>query len=273
MHSLDDHAQRVHHIHRGEIVTLRLPAPHQRLTRTKLAWGDACSLMTPAFWAAQSWMWELEEPEHYRLGRTIEEELMACLLGGHGIPAEVGLAAYERLRHVWRESPEHLTDETAVTRLLSEPLTVGKRAVRYRFAAQKARYLALALIALPRIDLDQDDRALRDALCSLKADSPKTASWIVRNWRGSDEVAILDIHLLRAGRQLGLFTPELSVERHYLAIESAFVDFARDIGAKASILDSVIWMAFRSANRVTRQAAARPAPVEPRQDQFHFALH
>ena len=38
------------------------------------------------------------KPPGYRLGRTLAEEFAACLLGGHGIPAPVGIAAYERLR-------------------------------------------------------------------------------------------------------------------------------------------------------------------------------
>jgi len=209
-------------------------------------------MMTPAFWAAQSWMWEMDEPDHYRLGRSLEEELMACMLGGHGIPAEVGLAAYDRLRRTWRSAPGRLESASEVEELLTRPLDVNGRQVRYRFAAQKARYLSQALAQLPAIDVEQGDRDFRDALCSLKGIGPKTASWIVRNWRGSDDVAILDVHLLRAGRELGLFSSELNVERHYRIIEDAFVNFARDIGAKASILDSVIWMAFRSASKAKR---------------------
>lgn len=254
-------------------MTLRLPAASHRLARTRLEWGDACSLMTPAFWAVQSWMWQLEEPEHYRLGRTLEEEVMACLLGGHGIPAEVGLAAYRRLREVWKRSPERLEDADEVGHLLAEPLEVGGRAVRYRFVAQKAQYVSQALRQLPEIDLDQGDRDLRDSLCTLKGVGPKTASWIVRNWRGSDEVAILDIHLLRACRELGLLGAELAVERHYYEIEAAFVDFALDIGAKASILDSVIWMAFRSANRIARSAPPHGPAAKPSQGQLCLALH
>jgi hypothetical protein len=69
-----------------------------------LVWGFAEEIGSPAYWAAQAWMWEVEAPAHYKLGRSLEEELMACLLGGYGIPAEVGLAAYERLRAVNAES-------------------------------------------------------------------------------------------------------------------------------------------------------------------------
>lgn len=254
-------------------MTLHIPAPDARLNRTGLEWGDACCLMTPAFWSVQSWMWELEEPEHYRLGRTLEEELMACLLGGHGIPAEVGMAAYHRVRNRWCDDPGCLLDDERLEVLLAEPLTVAGRSIRYRFAKQKAGYLSQALRELPRIDVEVGDQPLRDALCTLKGVGPKTASWIVRNWRGSDDVAILDVHLLRVGSELGLFKPELSVERHYREIEKAFVDFAKDIGAKTSILDSVMWMSLRSANRIKRSTEKRRSPAKEKQEELELTFN
>ena len=87
-----------------------LPSADQRLDINGLVWGFAEEIGSPAYWAAQAWMWEVEAPAHYKLGRSLEEELIACLLGGYGIPAEVGLAAYERLRAVNVESPCRLLD-------------------------------------------------------------------------------------------------------------------------------------------------------------------
>ena len=49
---------------------------------------------------------------------------------------------------------------------------------------------------------------------------PKTASWIVRNWMNSDAVAILDIHIVRAGMLMNLYCQGGRVERHYLEIEA-----------------------------------------------------
>ncbi len=269
MHDKTHLCQSIHHLHDGEFVTITLPSPDQRLERTGLKWGDACILMTPAYWSSQSWIWEKEAPEHYRLGRTLTEELIACLLGGYGIPAEIGLAAYERLRRVGSDDPEVLKDAEKVEKLLTEPLCVRDRAVRYRFANQKSRYLALAMQQLPAIDDQADDIELRDNLCSLKGIGPKTASWIVRNWRGSDEVAILDIHILRTGRTLGLFGEDLSVEKHYSEIERLFLDFAKDIKAKASILDSVIWMTTRPNHGVR---SSKSAPKIPKFPQLELAL-
>lgn len=257
MHFIEQSQQSVHHLHGDKIVTLALPAANERLRRTNLEWGDACVMMSPAFWAAQSWMWEMEEPDHFRLGKSLAEELIACLLGGYGIPAEVGLAAYERIRQVWADAPEALYEIEAVEKLLTQPLVVGGRNVRYRFAKQKAEYLSHALRALPSIDEMATDLDLRDALCGLKGLGPKTASWIVRNWRASDQVAILDVHILRAGRLLGLFDDVLTVEKNYREIEDLFIAFSQDIGAKASILDSVMWMTTRPTRTINLKSQVK----------------
>ena len=226
-------------------ISRELPPAHQALAMDGLLWGLAEEICSPAYWAAQAWMWEVEAPDHYKLGRSLDEELIACLLGGYGIPAEVGLAAYERLRIVNAEEPAALRNEEVVLALLEEPLAVQGRSVRYRFAKQNAGYLARSMRQLLQVDQEASDRDLRDALTALPGIGPKTASWIVRNWRDSDCVSILDIHILRAGRILQIFPESWSVERHYLQLEGAFLRFADAISVKASILDSVMWMNMR----------------------------
>lgn len=226
----------------GNLAELALPAPACRLPDHELRWGRAEEIGSPAYWAAQTWMWEIEEPEHFKLGRSLREETLACLLGGYGIPAETGLAAYARLRAA---PPDDLHSQSTVCTLLSRPLNVGGRSVRYRFARQKSRYVAEAMRGLANIDVTAPDVDLRNALMALPGIGPKTASWIVRNWRGSDDVSILDIHIIRAGRSLGIFAPHWRVERHYEVMERAYLMFAKAIGARPSILDSVIWMTMR----------------------------
>lgn len=236
-----------------------LPSADQHLDINGLVWGFAEEIGSPAYWAAQAWMWEVEAPAHYKLGRSLEEELIACLLGGYGIPAEVGLAAYERLRVVNAEDPCRLLNEESVLELLADPLELNGKFVRYRFARQKSTYLAGSMRALRYLDQDAPDRVLRDALTTLPGIGPKTASWIVRNWRDSDRVSILDIHILRAGRMLQIFPEEKSVNRHYLELEEAFLDFAEAISVRASILDSVIWMNMRQIPAAILRRLADPS--------------
>lgn len=257
MHSYYHATQHVTALVDGALMTLDLPAAETNVAGMELPWGDACVPMTPAYWAAQTWMWNLDEPDHFRLGRTLSEELLACMLGGHGIPAEVGLAAYRRLRHIMHSCPEDMHDQARVHALLAEPLNVGGRHIKYRFAAQKAKYISAAFSCLPSLNENADDLDLRDSLMGLKGVGPKTASWVLRNLRGSDEVAILDIHILRAGAALKIFQRNHRVERHYRQMEEAYIKFAGAISAKASVLDSVIWMTMRQLPEVRPERAAR----------------
>lgn len=274
MHAKVSATQRVNALDRsGGIANLELPSPRATLPGLTLRWGEAHVPTTPAYWAAQTWMWTLAEPDHYRLGRDLEEELLACLLGGHGIPAEIGLAAYHRLRRAFRSQPETARDADALFELLSEPLKVSGRLVRYRFARQKADYVAAAFTKLPEIDANGGDRELRDALTSLRGVGPKTASWVIRNTRDSDEVAILDIHILKAGALLGLFDPGHRVERHYRAMEEAWLRFASAISVRASMLDSVVWMTMRQLPQTTvaaKTGAPRRTAPPTRQEQLAF---
>lgn len=254
-----------------------LPPADQALPLNGLLWGMAEEICSPAYWAAQAWMWEVEAPDHYKLGRSLEEELIACLLGGYGIPAEVGLAAYERLRVVNADDPGALHNEEVVLALLVQPLNVKGRSVRYRFAKQKARYLAGSMRQLLYVDQEASDRDLRDALTTLPGIGLKTASWIVRNWRDSDRVSILDIHILRAGRILQIFPESWSVERHYRELEGAFLRFADAISVKASVLDSVMWMNMRQLPAAIVRKLIDPGSLisEPRRrapHQFELSL-
>ena len=213
-------------------------------------WGAVEAFPTPAYWAYQVLARRVENRSvRYRLGNSLREELGACLLGGHGIPAPVGVAAFEHLRT--RGAFDKTAPEASTLQVwLSEPLAVADRWVRYRFARQKARYLAQALQQLDEINpADSSGRALRDSLLALPGVGYKTASWIARNWLDADDVAILDIHILRAGVVGGFLDPELTVERHYQALEEQFLSFSEGLGVRASELDAVIWLEMASAPR------------------------
>lgn len=229
----------------ADTLSLSLPSADARIGIGRLKWGRAEELGTPAYWCSQVWMWGLEQPDHYRLGKTLEEEVLACLLGGYGIPAEVGLAAYKRLRKAAAENRDALCDPVRTVDLLSAPLDVGTRKVRYRFARQKGKYVAAALAGLRSIDHAAPDIDLRDALTDLPGIGLKTASWVVRNWRRSDMVAILDVHIVRAARMLQLFPQAWKVERNYREMEKVYLDFSCAISAQPSLLDSVMWMTMR----------------------------
>lgn len=227
-------------------VQVQLPHP-QHEVMDGVVWGALDAFPTPAYWHYQVVARRLAgQPAAYRLGRSLAEEVGACLLGGHGIPATVGLAAYEHLRGKGAFAGL-LHSQEQLEAWLREPLTVNARQVNYRFAAQKAKYLATALPMLHRAPAFTEGKALRDWLLQLSGIGPKTASWIARNWLDADDVAILDIHIMRLGQVVGLFPRHYTVERHYFELEDLFLKFSGALGVRASELDAVMWHEMASS--------------------------
>jgi thermostable 8-oxoguanine DNA glycosylase len=224
------------------IINVELPAAEAEVI-PGVPWGAVEAFPTPAYWAYQVMARRIEARSiRYKLGKTLREEVGACLLGGHGIPASIGLLAYQHLKAKGAFEAEP-PDEEALFQWLSEPMPLRDRLVRYRFASQKARYLAAAMRKLAQeAPPEESGRDLRDWLTTIPGIGFKTASWVARNWLDADDVAILDIHILRAGVLAGFLDAELRVERDYLTLEAQFLEFSHGLGVRASELDAVIWL-------------------------------
>ena len=241
----------------GDVVDrLTLPEP-EALLMPRIRWGSFDELLTPAYWKGQAWQHQLLGTyDCHRLGGSLVEELAACLLGGYGMPAELGLAAYRRVRDIGLlvRSPTAAELEVALSRPFVLP---GGNVRHYRFPRQKSRYLATSLQIVQSLEVPECDVELREALVRLPGVGRKTASWIVRNHRGSNAVAIIDVHILRAARHIGLFPPSWSPQKHYTQLESAFVDFANALDVPTSVLDALIWDYMRRLPvRTTARATA-----------------
>ena len=217
-------------------------------------WGEPCALFTPAYWYTQYLMSDpVSDPRFFRIGQTFAEEVTVALLGGHGIPAEIGLAAFRRLKD-GGFIEQLCTDRRALEDRLRAPLSIGQKQFTYRFWQKKAFYLASAYRALATTTFSVGDALkLRNELTALEGVGPKTASWIVRNWLGSNEVAILDIHIIRAGMLAGVFDQNDNVSRDYFRMEAKFLLFADALGVPTSTLDSLIWAMMRSTPRLIKR--------------------
>lgn len=225
----------------------RCALPHPRTELMPgLEWGEVDVIGTPAFWAYSAALHR--DSARYRplpIGCSLHEEIAACMLCGHGIKSEVGMAYFDRLRSLGflNRPPSAAQFET----VLRKPACVNGREVRYRFPRSKAVQIASALEQLDERYFESlDDIGLRNKLMTLPGVGPKTASFIVRNYRASDNVAILDVHLVRCLKYAGLFASNDSTARSYFSMEQKFIDFARAIGARPSHLDAVIWDYGRS---------------------------
>ena len=232
---------------------LQLPDPDYAVCQG-IAWGRFDCVFTPAFWAHRFWLsgGGMRKIDH-KLGNTLVEEIAACLLGGFGIPAELGLAAYEKLKTAGVLEKSDQT-EAGIYAILRQPLEVKGQKRRYRFAAQKANYIDKALKRLQNECPPEDEIDFRSWLSAFDGIGPKTASWITRNWRGSDRVAIIDVHIFRAGVMTGAFSPDASIDRDYVTLEERFIELAGGLGIAPSALDALIWREMRSFGLVAIRA-------------------
>ena len=231
-----------------------------------VSWGRPDELFTPSFWKYQS---EIQvrrnRYSHHRLGATLFEEIAVCLLGGYGIPAELGLAAFNRLREQGMLFGN--ASEPEIRDLLSQPFIINGRQRRYRFAAQKASYLSRSLYMARCLDAVQQPRALRTQLLDLPGVGPKTASWIVRNHLNANDVAIIDVHLHRACVMINLFEEQSDPAKEYFWLEDLFLHFADAIRVPASVLDAIMWDFMRRIGPTARNVKV----MEPIQ-QLQMAL-
>lgn len=216
-------------------------------------WGRFEELFTPAYWVSQLWMRSVAlAPQTHRLGETLQEEVAACIVGGYGIPAEVGLAAFTRLKETGLLAEPGIKENDFLC-ALQQPLVLKNKTIRYRFAKQKARYLHGTLEKLWSDSPPNDsDQTFRNWLLQLPGIGLKTASWITRNWLDSDQVAVIDIHIHRAGILAGFFSRTDYVQSDYLSMEEKYLNFARGIGVRPSILDAFIWLDMKMAGPLAR---------------------
>jgi len=236
--------QELHGLFNDALRTHNLPDPEVEVI-PGVYWGNAAAVFTPAYWAHILW---LSEAKYQRSssGRcnTLPEQIAFCLLGGYGITWEMNHAAFHEIRS------RGLFEEPArIEAILREPLDFDGRKARYRFPKKKSAILAGALQSAARHEFDdKHSLVLREQLLKLPGVGWKTASWIVREWICADDVAILDIHIIRAGMLMGLYSANDKVERHYPEMERRFVALATSMCVRTSELDLLIWEEMRSSN-------------------------
>lgn len=220
--------------------------------RRRVQWGHPWQFDTAAYWVDQTKLFVPKD--NYRLGSTLAEEVVACLLGGFGLSALVAVRAFEAVRES-RILEAGTISAAELEAVLQRPLQVGGRSVRYRFPRQRADRIARSMQALSQSEppTDTDGVSLRDWLLQLPGVGRKTASWIARNHTGTDAVAIIDIHVLRAGRRAGVFAEEWDPTHHYSLCEGFFLSWAAAGGVRASVMDACIWSQLSTNGSISRQ--------------------
>lgn len=250
------------------MTTIAAPRPSARLTQEPLGedvefcgsdwrrvvcWHDATRLGTAAFWIDQAR--RRPRPETYQIGSGLHQEVALCLLGGYGITEKMAYSAYKRLRDEQLLTGEPV-DADVLREALSRPFDLPghPRPVRYRFPSLKADRLAGALAYLREHSPPPtaEPVELRDWLTSLPGIGLKTASWVVRNVTRTNDVAVIDVHIRRAGIAAGVFDPAWKLPRDYHRFEEAFVTWARVGGVPTADLDACIWSTLARMGRGAR---------------------
>ena len=210
-------------------------------------WEEAGKRFSKAYWALQ---YHLNDSSlyNYKLGENLKEEVVACMLGGYGLKAELGLLAFQRMKNLRLINSDASFSE--IEAAINTPFKLFGNVVHYRFPHQKAKYIYLFL---QRDDIEELEAlsgcALRNRLLSIKGIGPKTASWITRNYGNCEDVAIIDIHIYRAGRLAGFVNPQWDMHKDYFKIENSFLDFCHSINALPSKMDYIMWNQMKESNR------------------------
>ena len=241
-------------LHAESVVELSLGTVHL----VSLPWGRFDGFGTAAYWVAQARQGTYTSAE--ASGGSLARDVCFCLLGGYGVTAEINAAAYAAVLDADLIRTDPAPDASEIECVLRRPLSArGHRGlVHYRFPNQRAVRVSSALRLLGSHPLPSAPVELRNALLSFTGIGPKTASWIVRNHTGSSDIAIIDIHLRRAGLAAGFFSPEWRLPRDYALFEAAFLAYADAGGVPAGDLDLCIWDQVRRLGRAAAKML-RPA--------------
>ena len=211
--------------------------------------GERHIFASPAYWIDQTSRGDYPvRCETIASTTDLLNEVVFCLLGGFGVTAEAATVAHQAVMPlVQAGSPT----QASIERILREPMVFpDKSSRRYRFPIQRSQRISQAVTQIRHHTPPQDPVALRTWLLTVPGIGPKTVSWIVRNLTGSNDVAIVDIWLIRALTLTRVFQPKWRADRNYEYFEDAFLQFARQAAVPASALDLCIWDQSRRAARV-----------------------
>jgi N-glycosylase/DNA lyase len=188
-----------------------------------------------------------------RNARQVRAELLFCLVGGFGITYEHCRSVSARLNDLRifdSDARDEVLEEQLVRELSQEqfePRRLDGQLRRYRFPYRKANLIVRARnwlldqgdlgAALVELESDHDRR---EFLCCCPGVGPKTASWLLRNLGMGANLAILDIHVIRALKAAGR-VDEAHFPKDYKIVEGAFLAWCRELDALPAAFDLFLW--------------------------------
>jgi N-glycosylase/DNA lyase len=204
-------------------------------------------------WARHASRYEAETATRAAGEATLRKELIFCLLGGHGVTYELAHSATKVVQSLrpfaptWTLGPLRRAIHLELATPQFEPHRADGGLRRYRYPARKARLTAEAVAwvhaegGLRRgLARRETEDARREWLCGCPGVGMKTASWLLRNSGWAQNLAILDVHLLRALAEAQVIEEPL-LPRDYKTIERAYLSWANELGACPAALDLFLW--------------------------------
>jgi N-glycosylase/DNA lyase len=184
---------------------------------------------------------------------ALRQELVFCLLGGHGVSFELARSATDVVMALCPFEPRWRPTELAAALQVElgaakfDPRRRDGSLRRYRYPVRKAELVAMAVAWVAengslssRLAELPDEFERRQWLCRCPGIGPKSASWFLRNIGAAKELAILDVHILRAMREAGRLG-EANLPRDYAVVEARFREWCEELGTSVFALDLFLW--------------------------------
>jgi N-glycosylase/DNA lyase len=184
---------------------------------------------------------------------AFKDELIFCLLSGHAVPYELARSAAEVVLSV-QPLDEHWCADGLRDRLAAEleqpqfePRRRDGSLRRYRFPQRKAALVAEACVWVrdrdplwERLVSLRCEGERRDFLCGCPGTGLKTASFLLRNCGLADQLAILDVHVVRLMRLAGR-VGNVRLPRDYATAEREYLRWCAELDASPAAFDLLLW--------------------------------
>ncbi|NRA54885.1 MAG: hypothetical protein HRU23_12130 [Gammaproteobacteria bacterium] len=192
-------------------------------------------------------------------------ELLICILGS-GVRYEIAVAyaaGIRRSRLVSKKMVLKNESSSAIQQFLTMPVhakTTDKMYKRYRYPARGANCISQSLFNIysdygslkKLVSLDLGSFALRRELIRIcPGIGPKQASHFLKNIGYTDEVAIIDRHIIRYMEIAGdkhLNISKLARIDKYEEVEIRFISIVRKFKYSVSVVDQAMWFVMRALN-------------------------
>lgn len=207
---------------------------------------------------------ENNKPWHKLSEEEILFELVLSILGSQ-IKYEVALQYAQVLKKeniltTLYSEKDILKVQLELEKIFETPQHINGSIVKYRFPKTRAKYIAFNLFYLQQkngitsiLSKSTNTKFIRKYLVKhIKGIGPKQASHFLRNIGFSNDIAVLDVHILRYMNIQGVINEEyksIGNLKLYEKLEEQLVKFLEFILAPIGYIDQAIWIVMRVYQR------------------------